>query len=293
MDDAINYFLEHAGIYAYLDSLFNYLRKPLKYKKECARVIKVYYAALISILNSMNEVLKNQGLPCTEMYHDLLEGKDNTDISPNNILSQIVDGFESAIVAGVENKTEEEKNNLYYYQIKKLAESGENEVSCITTNYTTIGERIVKNKNCPFVYLHGKLGLFEELETKKIANVDEVNLEKTVFPYLLVQSGVKPIISAYQIQEFNKACRMISEAEALLILGYGINPDDEHITNFLRERLRNGKSIKIFIYCNEKNDSGWNMSTNNIHEQLGNDGLIEFYHTNEFRGMIEKFLQNG
>ena len=54
----VEYFLEHAGIYSHFDSLFNYLRKPGLYKAECAKVIKIYYSALLSILKGFAEALK-------------------------------------------------------------------------------------------------------------------------------------------------------------------------------------------------------------------------------------------
>ena len=289
LSDAAEYFLEHAGIYAYLDSLFNYLRKPAEYQKQCARVIKVYYAALVSILSSMAKALESEASSYVELYHKLLNGDENID-SPNKCLSKIIDGFENAFISRAEKLDENQKERLYYYQIKRIAASKKNELSCITTNYTTIGERIIGRTNCQFAYLHGKLSLFEELETKAIADVNDIALTNTVFPYLLVQSGVKPIISAYQIQEFYNACKMISEADILLIIGYGINPDDEHITNLLRKRLRDGKAIKIFAYSNNKCDDDWSVNIRNISDQLGNSELIEFYHTSEFNGCIDTLM---
>jgi hypothetical protein len=248
-NDEVNYFLQHAGIYSFLDSLFNYLRKPGVYKNECARVIKVYYAALLSILTGMSEIIKDDNISASKDYKELLDGKEINE-DPKGILSKIINEFQNAIVEKKDSLPTQEKEELYYYNIKELHESGKHEVSCITTNYTSIAEKIIKLPEEQFAYLHGKLNLFEELETKSIVDVSKAKLERTVFPYLLVQSGVKPIISPDQIREFHKACEMIEEAEYLLIIGYGVNLDDEHITNILRKRLSVGKKIKYFIYCN-------------------------------------------
>ena len=286
---AAQYFLEHAGIYSYLDSLFNYLRKPKDYPKQCARVIKIYYAALVSILNSMAEQLKDEAYPLIEMYQNMLAGKENS-LPLQQCLSQIIEGFESAFITKIQRDPSDKIEHLYYYQMRKLADSTKHDLSLITTNYTTIAERIIGKDNCRFAYLHGKLNLFEELETKAIADITRVDLTNTVFPYLLVQSGVKPIISDHQIEEFYSACQMISTADELLIIGYGINPDDEHVTNFLRKRIRDGKKIKIFIYSSMRNDERWNESVHNIHDQLGDTNLVIFYHTSEFGKYINSLL---
>lgn len=289
LDESVTYFLEHAGIYAYLDSLFNYLRKPEEYKKQCARVIKVYYAALVSILTGIANGLRSESIPAVEMFENLLCGKGAVK-NPQAQLAEVVEQFERAIVEQFERRSQKEKDVVYYYMIRKLASSLKHEVSCITTNYTTIGERIINIPNEQFSYLHGKLSLFEELETKNVATVDSVNLSNTVFPYLLVQSGVKPIISPYQIREFYKACEMIDNADQMLIVGYGINPDDEHITNLMRNRIRAGKTIKVFVYCKEKDDDEWKLKVRDIRVQLGENELLQFYHTDEFTEIIDSLI---
>lgn len=283
---AISFFLNHAGIYSFLDSRFNYLRKPNSYKNECARVLKVYYAALVSILNGMSSILdrtKNGYL--FDLYSELMEGKPTTD-EPQKLLADVICGFQAEIVNKSLSLTEMEKNKCYYYNIRKLKELSNHDVSCITTNYTNIAQKIIQLCDERFSYLHGKLGLFEELETKRINAITAIDLRKTVFPYLLVQSGVKPIISPYQIREFNKACQMINEADYMLIIGYGVNLDDEHITTILRERLINGGKIKYFVYCSSKKNEEWNRIIDSVKGQLKYDNLLEFYRADEFAEIV-------
>lgn len=285
--DPVKFFLDHAGIYSFLDSLFNYLRKPESYKKECARVIKVYYAALLSILNGMSESIgKSQNEQFLSDYSKLLENDEIDD--PQELLANVIEGFQAAVVNEVLSRSEEERSKLYYCNVNDLVSSDSNEISCITTNYTDIVQRIIQLPDERFSYLHGKLGLFEELETKHIADIKEVSLEKTVFPYLLVQSGVKPIVSPFQIQEFYKACKMIAEADYMLIVGYGVNLDDEHITTILRERLMNGKRIKYFVHCSSKENEEWSKKIDAVKCQLGYEKELEFYHTDEFKDIISK-----
>lgn len=82
------------------------------------------------------------------------------------------------------------------------------------------------------------MNLFESLKSKRISKLTDFSADDFVFPYILIQSGIKPIVNGYQIHEFEKAVRMIDESEELFILGYGVNSDDEHITNLLRTRLQ-------------------------------------------------------
>lgn len=283
-NEPVKYFLEHAGIYSYFDSLFNYLRKPELYKEECAKVMKIYYSALMSILNGFAKKLKDN-VPAE--FKNLKEGKAE---EPFEDLCNMIHKFEDAIIKDVVNEQNcaNPKASLYYYQIKELREKkdSQHDIRCITTNYTSIAQKIIDLQPEEIAYLHGKLTLFEELETKRIAGITEVDRKKTVFPYLLVQSGVKPIISGEQMKEFAKATEWISESEHLLIIGYGINSDDEHITNFLRERLHNKKAIKVFVYSEKKGDEKWLKETSRIKKELSDSEYIEFYHSSEFDAIL-------
>jgi hypothetical protein len=55
-------------------------------------------------------------------------------------------------------------------------------------------------------------------------------------------------VNHYQIHEFEKASNMILNSDVLFILGYGINSDDEHISNLIKERLRSGKTVRCFLH---------------------------------------------
>ena len=49
--------------------------------------------------------------------------------------------------------------------------------------------------------------------------------------------------------------KMIEESDAVVILGYGVNKDDEHIANLLRERVRKGKTIYYFKHIDDGTDT--------------------------------------
>ena len=165
-------------------------------------------------------------------------------------------------------------------------------MSVINLNYTSFAEKIIGLDRENIAYLHGKLGLFEELKTKRIGELSELDVDETVFPYLLVQSGIKPIISPRQIEEFGKAANWMRKADMIVILGYGVNSDDEHISNFLRWRIDNDKRVVCFIHENSE-DTAFKNEMKRIQRQLGNSPNLEFKSTLDFEKFIEQVTVNG
>ena len=58
---------------------------------------------------------------------------------------------------------------------------------------------------------------------EKIGKISEFDGNDFIFPFIFIQSGVKPIVNHYQIHEFEKASNMIINSDELFVLGYGIN----------------------------------------------------------------------
>lgn len=72
-----------------------------------------------------------------------------------------------------------------------------------------------------------------------------------IFPFIFVQSGIKPIVCTAQVKAFASFAESLEKAEEVIFLGYGFSSDDEHIINMVRERLARGDSVTIFLYKNE------------------------------------------
>lgn len=75
----LDYFLEHAKMFSFLDSQFNYLRQPDLYPAECANVIKAYYAAYLAIVSPKK---KNGEKPLPAVY----ENKEKEGVSLNSAI---------------------------------------------------------------------------------------------------------------------------------------------------------------------------------------------------------------
>ena len=131
----------------------------------------------------------------------------------------------------------------------------------ITTNYTPLSKIITECEENNIAYLNGRFGLFEsahDLEVIDVNCVDDAVLKEDVyFPYIFVQSGVKPIVESMQIEEYHKAIGFLNASDELIVVGYNFNSDDNHINSIIREFiLKPNKKITYFKYnkdtCDKK-----------------------------------------
>ncbi len=232
-------FLIHACFYSFVDSLFNHLRKPDCYHNEISRVIKLYFAAYQSILTAL---LQNSGL--SDEYNQMISGQQSI-FDKRRRLGELISISQDIIFQ--KHATD---GTLYYNVIRDLSKNPNLQLSILTTNYTDFAQKFTGISDSNVAYIHGKMNLFENVKTKQIGRIESFKSDEYIFPFIFVQSGVKPIINSFQINEFNKATQMIMDSDELFLIGYGINTDDEHISNLLRERLHNNRKITCFLYNN-------------------------------------------
>ena len=145
----------------------------------------------------------------------------------------------------MENFAYEKSNINSYYRIIKDCP----EINIITTNYTDLCENISKRKKEHIAYPHGKFGLFESARELTVFDAHEKNLPNDLlFPYIFVQSGIKPIVDARQLREYSKVLSFLDDAEMLLIVGYRLNADDNHLNSLIRSFVTSGKTIIYFDF---------------------------------------------
>lgn len=122
-------------------------------------------------------------------------------------------------------------------------------VGTITTNYYSFCSKISNNT----VYLNGQLKLFECPELLEVVDVSKDNIDDHVFrfPFLFGQSLVKPIIHLQQIEEFHRFNKILNDTDILVVFGFNINEDDNHINAFLHDFV---KHKKILIVTDQKSE---------------------------------------
>lgn len=266
--EEVKLFLERANFFSFADSLFNYVRKPELYPKETAKVMKLYYAAYNCIMEKMD--LRIEELTADNARAELT-------IILNNISNK------KYFITKLEQYTKVKKEDLYYDMISKFKSNFD--INVITTNYTSFAQNMIGLMDDEIAYVHGKLDWFENIKTKEVKILSEHLDDSIIFPFIFVQSGVKPIISPVQLREYVKAMKFLEEADLVIILGYGINSDDEHILNMLRERDKTRGNIIYLKYVEEKTkheaESVLNQANDNIKELFGDVNSIKVYKSSE------------
>lgn len=261
-------FLNNACFYEAVDSLFNCLRKPSKYPSETGRVMKLYFAAFISVCRRIIGESEWTTFLSTPMGIN----------DARNKLIELIRLGENRIIDKCKDTT-----GLYYNTINSLiTRHPDYETMVVTTNYTGFAESIIGLPVEKVAYIHGRLNLFEDVKTKKVANISSFSDDEVIFPHIFIQSGIKPVVSSNQITELCKATEAILHSDNLIIIGYGVNSDDEHISNLLRERLQNGKRISCFLYGTGPMDD----QKERIKQELFDSTNIDFYNTTSFSSYI-------
>lgn len=260
-------YLEKGAFYSYIDSLFNYLRSPETYTKECSKVMKLYYNSFLSIAEKLvDDKFLDQDLGQKEYREYLLK----------------------AINDGVDARIKNNSNEDTYYSIiaNAVREHKDCEFDIITTNYTSFAEKMIPELKDRISYPHGRLELFENLHTKEVKRLDEFKEGDIIFPFIFIQSGVKPIVAPYQIEQFAKAKNAIEEADTLIVLGYGINKDDDHINAMLRERISRNAKIVYLEYTGDVSKADRIVNILNVSKDK-----IEFLKTDNLKETLDKLVR--
>lgn len=266
-----NFFLQYAVLFDSLDEKFNSLRH-IPYNANARRVINVYWTVFLIMLNALySKSISNDFVWDHKHIYDLLNQPYNEPFSSQN-----------------------------YY--KSLFESGW-DYKIATTNYTDIAEKETKNKNV--IYLHGKLTWFEDLkkltvydcksdnEKKYLCNPPDDNFQN-IIPYILIPSGVKPLICKKQIECFNKFCTELEECNRLVVVGYRFNSEDNHINSIIADWLRKSDYNKIifFNYNNSIDLKTIDCFKNNGDKQIESISVDEKNAIQKFDSLLSK-LKSG
>lgn len=229
-----SFFLKNAVFFDTLDEKFNTLRN-IDYTTDECRIVAAYLHVFINIFIARYEV-----------------SEQDFEWSYGNIFKTIQENKNPDIMFDNEKS--------YYCSLKK---SG---IPCniVTTNYTDLCERITGKD---VTYLHGKLSWFEDLKHLTVydcTNAEENNLalynKKTLIPFILIPSGVKPLICRKQIEQFHNLIQMLDKSKFLIVNGYAFNSEDNHINSIIGDWLRKCDRHKLiyFDYKDEGNDSNSN-----------------------------------
>ncbi len=225
-----NFFLKNAVFFDSLDEKFNSLRNN-KLNSNAKRVVVAYWNVYLQI------------------FHALYGKKDNIDYSYENIFEILEKNtYETSI-----------NQNCYYKKLKGSKLINDNDYFVSTTNYTSILSEFFYEEDIS--WLHGRLNWFEDLENLQVYDCNKDNERKqilknreaghTVLPFILIPSGVKPLICKKQIKQFSHFIDNLESCNRLVVVGYRFNSEDNHINSIIGEWLsKEDKQLLCFSYNN-------------------------------------------
>lgn len=218
-DAARRFFLENAVFFDTMDEKFNSLRNVEHLNRHAWQVIYAYWSVFVQMLK--------------QAYHFDETPFEWTREQVFSLLQQ-------------EQKNDAPMGNSYYCQLKKSGLP----YRVATTNYTDHVEKILGEQNS--AYLHGKLHWFENLEDLGIYDCrveqDREHLRgDRIIPFILIPSGVKPIVGEKQLIEYGKFIRYLHECHLLVVVGYRFNSEDNHINSLINGWLRQKQNHMIYL----------------------------------------------
>lgn len=213
-----------------LDGHFHTIINPQKFGRvKFSRVFNYYWSIFFAIYAPIVE--QTRGAAVTNFEQELRFLKENIKLL-----------YDDSTIFGSSSRN---RKLLTYYEsiVQEFQEIPITGV--ITSNYFKFAEII----NRPIAYLNGQLRLFEIPETLEVIDITKTNLpkDKLYFPFIMGQSYTKPIISRHQIDAFKIMGDILEEANILVILGYNVNEDDNHINAYLRDFMLSGYDKHIIV----------------------------------------------
>ena len=219
-----------------LDRFFHTLINPSRFGyRNFSVIINYYWICYFSIIRAIffsNCINTEQNLKKLEKY------KNNNEPDYEKILQNIESFTKYLYSLDIDSILTSTEN--YYIEIKnQFIDSGFCKPYVITTNYFNFAETLSKE----VAYANGQLKYFEYpslLEVRDFLKEEKPDDKKRVFfPFIFGQSYVKPIVNYRQIEEFQKVKKYLDESQILIVIGYAINEDDNHLNSYIHQFLNN------------------------------------------------------
>lgn len=240
-DDLLNRLPDDA-YYGTIETYFSSLLNPRNRSRSFWRLVNYYWNVFFSIAAPL--IKRGYGedrfASSSELYQYALSN-----------LNEIVGAISSDDLLD-----SEELAQTYYGRLRGCFDH------VVTTNYTSFAKTLQPNLDC--TYLSGNLWSFESVETlcSRDIRTEPVKDDKFVFPFLMTQVPIKPIVDARQIKNYARAMRTLDETDLLVVLGYSFCENDSHIASMVHDYLLQPRKKMIFL------DYGGKESSQNLGGKL-------------------------
>ena len=136
--------------------------------------------------------------------------------------------------------------------MKELLDSG-SEVRVVgTSNYNNLFKEISDELDMPSIdvfHLNGSTKDFYNPYKNEVSQIDNKcthESEQILVPFMLTQSGLKPLTSVEMSRRYVELFDAYKDVDAIISVGFGFNKDDSHINGLFRELVEKNNK-KLFI----------------------------------------------
>lgn len=152
------------------------------------------------------------------------------------------------------DKIEIDKEGYY----KDLKDIEPNEINAIgTANYNNIISEVLSDLSTKIIHLNGSVNDYYNPYKNTIINNLEENEEKHILvPFLLTQSGIKPLTSVEMSRRYVDLFDNYKESDVIISIGFGFNHDDGHINGLFRDLIENhNKKLYVIDISSNEHES--------------------------------------
>lgn len=139
----------------------------------------------------------------------------------------------------------------YYHDLASFALN--HEFAAIgTANYNSLLTPIFEQQDLAVpsvIHLNGSVNDYYNPYKNTVVcsdNFDGLDSSQLHFPFILTQSGLKPLTSVTMSRRYVQLFDAYNESDAIVVVGFGFNKDDSHINGLFRELIENHNK-KLFV----------------------------------------------
>ncbi|MBY7959244.1 SIR2 family protein [Vibrio fluvialis] len=139
----------------------------------------------------------------------------------------------------------------YYHDLASFAQN--HQFSAIgTANYNSLLTPIFEQQDIDVpdvIHLNGSVNDYYNPYKNSVVtsnSFEELDSSQLHFPFMLTQSGLKPLTSVTMSRRYVELFDAYSESDAIVVVGFGFNKDDSHINGLFRELIENHNK-KLFV----------------------------------------------
>lgn len=134
----------------------------------------------------------------------------------------------------------------YYHDVLRAYQADQIDISAVgTSNYNSLFQLVMEKQETfgiPVYHLNGSVNDFYNPYKNTIVTcpLSEVPGDQIHVPFILTQSGLKPLTSVTMSRRYVDLYDRFASCEAVVCVGYDFNVDDSHINGLFRELVESG-----------------------------------------------------